>query len=63
MQPSLTHPALKDVSCFRVSLLLLLSSSFFLLPSVKFRVNPWQIFCFLARPSLTLSAQKENVGI
>ena len=26
----LPHPALKDVSCFRVSLLLLLSSSFFL---------------------------------
>ena len=27
-----------------------------ILISVKFRVNPWQIVCFLARPSLTLPA-------
>jgi hypothetical protein len=32
--PSLTHPALNDVFCFRVS------ASVF---SVKFRVNPWQM--------------------
>jgi hypothetical protein len=42
--PSLTHPALNAVFCFRVNLLLVLIS-------VKFRVNPWQ--CLFLIPSLT----------
>jgi hypothetical protein len=73
VQPSLTHPALKAVFCFReipcssvanasdyssFRVLLLL-----ILPSVKFRVHPWQmLLLILGLISLAYSASASFQG-